>query len=258
MALAMFYGQCEVVLSPSPSSDESLAALGIDPGRIGRWARGVDLALYEGARRDPGAFPGEVKVLYAGRLTKEKGSELLAETFLRAHERDPRLHLLLAGGGPEEDDLRRRLGDRATFLGWLDRAELASAYASSDIFLFCSQTDTYGQVIAEAQASGLPGGGGERGGPGFADRGPPHRLALSIPSAGVLASAVAQLAASSFLRERISRAAIESVRGRTWEVAMAQLAQGYDRALGGGDPAGLLPHERTPRTGAPAPLAQAA
>ena len=53
MALAMFYGQCEVVLSPSPSSDESLAALG-DPGRIGRWARGVDLALYEGARRDPG------------------------------------------------------------------------------------------------------------------------------------------------------------------------------------------------------------
>ena len=104
-------------------------------------------------------------MLYAGRLTKEKGSDLLAESFLRAHERDPRLHLLLAGGGPEEDELRARLGDRATFLGWLDRSELATAYASADIFLFCSQTDTYGQVIAEAQASGLPVVAVDEGGP---------------------------------------------------------------------------------------------
>ena len=65
-------------------------------------------------KRDPDAFPGEVKVLYAGRLTKEKGADLLAEAFLRARERDPRLHLLLAGGGPEEDrdaGGRERLGD---------------------------------------------------------------------------------------------------------------------------------------------------
>ena len=51
-----------------------------------------------------------MKVLYAGRLSKEKGVELLAEAFLRARERDPRLHLLLAGGGPEEGALRERLG----------------------------------------------------------------------------------------------------------------------------------------------------
>ena len=112
-------------------------------------------------------------------------------------------------------------------------------------------------MIAEAQASGLPVVAVDQGGPAslVEDR---HTGWLCEPEAGALASAVAQLAASSFLRERISRAAIESVRGRTWEVAMAQLAQGYDRALGGGGPAGLLPHERSPRTGAPAPLAQAA
>jgi glycosyltransferase involved in cell wall biosynthesis len=255
MALSLFYGQCEVVLSPSPASDSSLVGLGINPERIGRWARGVDLGLYEAATPDRDAFPGEVKVLYAGRLTREKGVDLLADAFLAAHERDPRLHLLLAGGGPEEEELRQRLGEHATFLGWLDRAGLAVTYASADVFLFCSRTDTYGQVIAEAQASGLPVVAVGEGGPAslIDDR---HTGWLCEPEASALAAAVAQLAASPFLRERISRAAAESVRGRTWEVAMAQLAHGYDRALGGrgGAAAHLVPPDRSAPSGAPTPI----
>jgi glycosyltransferase involved in cell wall biosynthesis len=80
-ALGLFYGQCSIVLSPSISADESLRAIGIDPDRIARWARGVDLELYDPALRDRDAYPGEVKVLYAGRLTKEKGVDLLADSF---------------------------------------------------------------------------------------------------------------------------------------------------------------------------------
>jgi glycosyltransferase involved in cell wall biosynthesis len=230
MALSMFYGQCEVVLSPSPAADASLAALGIDSARIQRWARGVDLALYDPARRDPDAYPGEVRVLYAGRLTKEKGADLLAESFLLAHERDPRLHLLLAGGGPEEEMLRVRLGERATFLGWLDREALADAYASSDVFLFCSRTDTYGQVIAEAQASGLPVVAVAEGGPTslIRDR---QTGWLCEPNPEAIAAGVAQLAASPFLCERISRMALAEVRGRTWEAALDQLAAGYEHAF---------------------------
>ena len=95
-------------------------------------------------------------VLYAGRLTREKGVDLLADAFLAAREHDPRLHLVLAGGGPEEAALRARLGVDATFLGWLEEEELARAYASPDLFLFAGRTDTFGQVIREAQASGLP------------------------------------------------------------------------------------------------------
>jgi len=256
-ALSLFYGQCAAVLSPSPPADASLAALGIQPERIGRWARGVDLALYGAARRDPGAFPGEVKVLYAGRLTREKGSALLADAFLEAHRRDPRLHLLLAGGGPEEDDLRERLGDAATFLGWLGREELATAYASADMFLFCSRTDTYGQVIAEAQASGLPVVAVGEGGPAtLIEDGATGWLCPPEPAA--LASAVAQLAVSPFLRERMSRAGIEAVRGRTWEVAMAQLAQGYRRALGGGPADARETTGRRRPPGTSRPLATAA
>ena len=201
----------------------------------------MDLSLYDPAKRDPDAFPGQVKVLYAGRLTKEKGVDLLAEAFLRARERDPRLHLLLAGGGPEEGALRERLGvgsrraasedePCATFLGWLDREQLARAYASADLFLFCSRTDTYGQVIAEAQASGLPVIAVAEGGPVslISDR---HTGWLCPADPESLAGAVAQLASSAFLRERLSRAARAAVRGRSWEAAFEQLAAGYAQAL---------------------------
>ena len=158
--------QCDVVLSPSASADASLARAGRAAERIGRWDRGVDLTRFSPELRTRAEDDGDPVVLYAGRLTREKGIDLLADAFLRARERDPRLRLVLAGGGPEEEALRARLGDAAEFLGWLDGDALAHAYANADVFLFASETDTFGQVILEAQASGLPvRRGADAGGP---------------------------------------------------------------------------------------------
>jgi glycosyltransferase involved in cell wall biosynthesis/predicted metal-dependent phosphoesterase TrpH len=229
-ALSAFFGLGDSVLSPSPGADRSLAELGIEPDLVGRWTRGVEFELYDDVLPRPDGYPGDVKVLYAGRLTKEKGIDLLAESFLLARERDPRLHLLLAGGGPEEEALRSRLGSAATFLGWLDRRELAQAYKSSQIFLFCSRTDNYGQVIGEAQASGLPVVAVDAGGPATLIR---HGITgwLCEANSRSIASAVAQFAASEALRERIAGAAREEARMRSWPRAMAELAGGYDRAL---------------------------
>jgi glycosyltransferase involved in cell wall biosynthesis/predicted metal-dependent phosphoesterase TrpH len=227
--LSAFYGQCRTVLSPSPSADASLRALGVAADRIGRWDRGIDLEAFDPALRREGAFAGEINVLYAGRLTAEKGVELLADAFLAARERDPRLHLVLAGGGPEEEHLRERLGVDATFLGWLDGHELARAYASADLFLFASRTDTFGQVILEAQASGLPVVAVAEGGPvELVEDGRTGRLCP--PDAGALADAVLGLAGDRRMRARLARTALAAVRGRTWERALEQLAAGYRRA----------------------------
>ncbi|HEX5145521.1 MAG TPA: glycosyltransferase, partial [Conexibacter sp.] len=117
--MAAFYGQCGTVLSPSASADASLRELGVPAQRIGRWDRGVDLTRFSPELRTREEGDGELVALYAGRLTREKGIELLAEAFLRARERHPRLRLQLAGGGPEEAALRARLGPAAEFLGWL-------------------------------------------------------------------------------------------------------------------------------------------
>ncbi len=232
LAVRTLYGACDLVLSPSPSSDETLKQLGIPASRIARWDRGVDCSRFDPALRGERSLPGELNVLYSGRITREKGADLLADAFLDAHGRDPRLHLVLAGGGPEEARLRERLGAHATFLGWQEGAELARVYANADIFLFPSATDTFGQVILEAHASGLPVVAVDAGGPASLIE---HRVSglLCEPSSDALAEGVLELAGSPLLRGRLATVALTGVRRRTWEGALERLAEGYRRVLGG-------------------------
>ena len=260
MAVGAFYNACDLVLSPSPASDEALASIGMSAEKILRWDRGVDTSRFDPSLRsdalreiwmegmacpehsqaqarvtDPllsGRECPRVNVLYAGRITREKGAELLAEAFLGAREQDPRLHLVLAGGGPEQERLRERVGKHATFLGWLRGEELASAYASADIFFFPSATDTFGQVILEAQASGLPVLAVAAGGPLELIEDRVTGLLRDADSAQ-LASALVELAGSPSLRECLAGAALAAVRERTWERALERLADGYRRALPG-------------------------
>jgi len=230
LAVSSFYRACDVVLSPSSASDGALAAIGMPAERVLRWDRGVDTSRFDPALRQESLLPGAINVLYSGRITREKGAELLADAFLLAQARDPRLHLVLAGGGPEQERLRERLGEHATFLGWLEGDALARAYASADVFLFPSATDTFGQVILEAQASGVPVVALARGGPlSLID----DRVSglLCEPDAERLAEAVLELAGSPLLRAQLSRGALRSVRTRTWEHTLQRLADGYQRAL---------------------------
>jgi glycosyltransferase involved in cell wall biosynthesis/predicted metal-dependent phosphoesterase TrpH len=230
-ALGAFYGAPSLVLSPSPAADRSLLALGVDQARLGRWERGVDVARFDPGKAARADFPGEIKILYAGRLTREKGVDLLTESFLRARKADPRLHLLLAGGGPEENEMRARLGEHATFLGWLEGEGLARAYASADVFLFCSTTDTYGQVVLEAGASGLPVVAIAEGGPASLVENR-HTGMLCQADAHHIAGTLLQLAASPLLRRHLGACAVRAARERSWTRAMEQLSDGYRRVLG--------------------------
>jgi glycosyltransferase involved in cell wall biosynthesis len=124
--------------------------------------------------------------------------------------------------------LRERLGEQATFLGWLEGDELPRVYASADIFLFCSRTDTFGQVLVEAGASGLPVVAVDEGGPSsIVVDGESGRLCEAQPA--MLAAAIQQLADSPAWRAKLGRQGREAARARTWEASMLQLADGYDR-----------------------------
>jgi glycosyltransferase involved in cell wall biosynthesis/predicted metal-dependent phosphoesterase TrpH len=230
MALSAFYGQCRLILSPSSAADGALEALGIPLQRVGRWDRGVDTARFDPARRDAGLFGDSISVLYAGRVAEEKNIDLLAESFEQAHARDPRLHLVIAGDGPESGRLRARLGERATWLGWLEGDALATAYASADMFCFASITDTFGQVVLEAQASGLPVLAADAGGPRDLINADVDGL-LREPTPEAFSAAILDLAASPLLRERLGQAAVRSAAERTWSRALERLGAGYASAL---------------------------
>ncbi|MHB8240549.1 MAG: glycosyltransferase [Solirubrobacteraceae bacterium] len=227
MAVSAFYGACDIVLSPSPAADTALRALSVEERRIVRWDRGVDTGRF---LRHAVQRSEEPTVMYSGRITREKGVELLADAFLLARAREPRLRLLVAGGGPEEHYLRERLGESATFLGWLEGEALARAYGAADVFLFPSATDTFGQVILEAQASGLAVVAVAEGGPlSLIEDRVSGLLCPADPEP--LASAVLELLASPLLRERLARAGIAAAAERTWDRALWRLAQSYTGVL---------------------------
>jgi len=236
LAVSAFYHACDIVLSPSPASDAALAALGMPSERVLRWDRGVDTERFDPALRDPSLLPGAINVLYSGRITAEKGADLLTDAFLLARESEPALHLVLAGGGPEQERVRERLGEHASFLGWLEGDELAHTYASADVFVFPSATDTFGQVILEAQASGVPTVALARGGPLSLIEDRVSGL-LCEPDARCVADALLELAGSPLLREHLAAGALRSARTRTWEQTLQRLADGYERALGTSRPA---------------------
>lgn len=153
------HNQCALTLCPSPSTASQLIRRGFQ--RVGVWPRGVDTSLFRPDRRSTewrrhiaGAMDTHI-VLYVGRLSQEKNLGLFVEAFRALGRQDT--HLVLVGDGPARCDLERRAtGQRVTFTGYLSGEQLATAYASADVFAFPSETETFGQVVFEAMASGLP------------------------------------------------------------------------------------------------------
>lgn len=140
-----FHDPSAGVMVATPSLAESLKRRGFK--RLLRWTRGVDTDLFR--PRDIRRFGADAPVfLYVGRVSKEKN----IEAFLKA---DLPGRKVLVGDGPQLPALRRTYPD-ALFTGPKSDAELAQCYASADVFVFPSRTDTFGLVLLEAMASGLP------------------------------------------------------------------------------------------------------
>lgn len=168
-----FYERCEVVIVPSQDTADSLKKRGFRMNKLRVLGNGVDTELFSPTRRDTGLRSflggGKTLLLYVGRVSREKGLDSFAQGYLNAWRDD--VHLVVVGDGPYRQEMEALLGDRATFTGFLEGEELARIYASCDVFVFPSTTDTLGRVITEAQASGLPAVVFGVGGPREAMRG---------------------------------------------------------------------------------------
>lgn len=155
-----FYNKCLRVYPPSESMAEIIRAEGLSQ-HVEVWARGVDSSLFNPAKRDMGwrrslgIAADDVVINFTGRLVKEKNTDLAVRVLNRLKQRGVRFRALFAGDGPELASMRTALPD-GLFPGFLHGEALATAYASSDIFFFPSESETFGNVTLEAMASGLP------------------------------------------------------------------------------------------------------
>jgi glycosyltransferase involved in cell wall biosynthesis len=162
-AILQFYRLARVLFAPNP---ELIDLLSRGTGKpVHPMNRGVDTDLFKPSRRD--RSDETFTVGYVGRLTTEKNIRFLAE-LEQAMEKSGLSNFCfsIVGQGAEEDWLRTRMR-RATFHGVLKGEALARAYANMDVFVFPSRTDTFGNVVLEALASGVPAIVTDAGGPRF-------------------------------------------------------------------------------------------
>lgn len=242
--LKRFYDRCERVYAPSDSIMRELAEHGI--ANTEPWSRGIDLARFSPDHRSPelraaaGApDEGTPILLMVSRLVKEKDMADLVEMDRILRQRGNSHRLVLVGDGPMRAELEQALPD-AHFAGHQSGEALARWYASGDVFVFPSTTETFGNVVLEAQASGLPTVVVDRGGPpDLVAPGETGFIARANHPAD-LAEKCERLLRDAAGRARMGRQARDAARERDWSAINGRLLDSYRRVIDR--------HRPTPRT----------
>lgn len=219
-----FYRGFAAILTRSEDYAGALERLGIPRQRLGALRPGISLGEFGGHMRDEGVMARlgmsgpSVRVLYVGRVSTEKNIGLLERVWPAARRRlgiaGVDAELVVVGDGPAKSTLERSLrGEGARFLGFRHGAELSAIYAGCDLFVFPSTTDTLGQVVMEAQASGLPVLVSDQGGPREVVMDGETGLVLSAGDERAWEDAVVALATDAARRRGMGRRAAEFMSG---------------------------------------------
>lgn len=217
--------------------------------RLRYWGRGVETSRFSPERRDEklraawGARDGEPLVLFVGRMVREKDLDVLAASTASLRAKGRRFGLVMVGEGPYRKSLQRRM-PWAVWLGRLEGEALSAAYASCDLFAFPSTTETLGNVIQEAFASGLPAVVARCGGPAGLVRDGWNGFTARPWDRDDFAVALDRLLEDPALRASCARGALDSVQNRTWEQVHDALLGHYRSLLETRPPWGPQPLKR--------------
>jgi glycosyltransferase involved in cell wall biosynthesis len=229
-----YYEQLDLVFVPSKSTGRELEEKGLSPNKIRLFPRGIDIKRFHPSKRDLGFVrrytdSKRLKLLYVGRISREKNLPLLVDVFKSLSTSTNDVSLMVAGDGPYLEEMREALkGTACTFTGYLKGEPLATLYASCDLFVFPSTTDTFGNVVLEAQASGLPVVVTDEGGP--QENLLPGRTGLVVPGKDVraLEEAIRSLAGNPIRLKEMGKAARRYMEGRSFEAAFDETWRMYE------------------------------
>jgi glycosyltransferase involved in cell wall biosynthesis len=235
--LRWFHNRTLETYVPSLTTIRELEARGFE--RLVLWPRGVDGTIFRpdrpgrnDVREAYGWRPDDLVISFVSRIAPEKDVAYLATALSIVAARRPDVRILFVGDGPSRGELERRMGAIARFAGYRTGADLADHYAAGDVFAFSSRTETFGNVILEAMASGMPvvavraGGVGDTIQPGTTGflvepSDPPERFA----------EAVLSLVDQPDKRRGIAAAARSYALSQNWDAIMGNLRDHYRRVI---------------------------
>jgi len=222
-----FYSQLDVVWVNSEDYRKSWADRGIPAERLRILPRGLDIDLFRPTRRDPnfwrsrGLRDGELAMLFVGRMSKEKNLDLIVAVAKQLTAWNLPVRPVFVGDGPYLAEMKKLLPD-AIFTGYLRGLDLAVAYASSDLFVFPSTTDTFGNVVLEAHACALPVIVSDVGGPRDLIDDGQDGYVTRANDVDEVADRVRRLCEDADLRARMGAVARKKVESRDWQEAFAR------------------------------------
>lgn len=226
-----FFGQMDRVYVASRCYRDLLLERGFDAARLELLPRGVDGAWFHPGKRDPRfwnrfGLNGGFKYLYVGRISREKNLDALLEAFAGVLETGRRVHLAIVGDGPYLKELaKRHRHPDILFTGFLHGEDLARAYASADAFVFPSTTDTFGNVVLEAQSAGLPVLVSHQGGPREIVEPGDSGLVVRVDQPAALTQAMLRIHDDPVLAADLAARGLKNARGRSWERLLDQIWQ---------------------------------
>ncbi|NNE25456.1 MAG: glycosyltransferase family 1 protein [Saprospiraceae bacterium] len=222
-----FYNRCDRVFIPTKQMEIDLTEYGVKRNNMRIWARGINQNIFNPNKKDSKFLRSitgnsNPNILFASRLVWEKNLQTLINIYKKAEEEGKAWNFIIAGDGVARQALQKQM-PKAIFMGKLDQSTLATVYASSDIFIFPSISETYGNVVIEAMSCGIPcviaNGGGSAS---FIDHGSNGYLCQPNNPADYISYAEIILE-NEALRNSIINSGYNYVKGKDWESVVSNL-----------------------------------
>lgn len=233
--LSWFYNSCTHVYVPSQSMIDELKNHGFEDG-LKIWARGVNTKLFSPEKRDmewrraAGFEDDDIVVTFVSRLVWEKELDTFRHSVQQVASKNSKVKPLVVGDGPAMAELQKLMPE-AHYTGFLEGENLARAYASSDVFLFPSHTETFGNVTLEAMSSGLPCLVADAtGSKSLVEHGVNGGLAEPENKVDFVKK-LSIIVSDQSLRDKMRKASREKALEYEWDEINGQLVQNYKEAL---------------------------
>lgn len=225
--LFWLYRKSNRIFAPTLTMKRYLIGKDVPQENIMIWGRGVSTEQYSPDYRDIDLWPdGKKKVLFVSRLVKEKEPDTLIRLYHLFKEQRQDIRMVIIGEGPTKAKLQKHMPE-AIFTGKLTGGHLAKAYASSDIFVFPSTTETFGNVVLEALASGLPVVAANAGGPSDIIKNGKTGILVEPKNEEAFFSQITLLLDDHLLYKTMQTNALEYAKSQNWESLCHELFEQY-------------------------------